>query len=922
MGGTLQVVSSKTLPTASDLPANTLPPCASTSRLALLTSSPSSSDSKLALYRTSTTADLVWEWTPPPSPVDPSAGGAKPGGRLGLGLKGKGKAPQGASGKIEHVAWSPTGTAVVALVSPASASPPSNPSVALLSVQTGTPILPPIPLPAVSSDAPASGSSYLSWQALPGTASSRDTLLSSFSLDLIRRLPALPKIAKETLPSAGDAVAPGIGLGGARIGGPGGGGGGGVFGAKQAMLERERAKEAQRPLNLPSAIGGGARFPRLAATGGTTVGTDAPEFGDEAVKTALRLREGEGGRFLDENSVLCVGGANGAVDVFLGGSVYLGTLDVNGKVYAITVFPYSASDLAEPAISLLVHHSTSFAPLTISRLTIPTPSTLAAVLHLSTALSAHFEHAFEALQGARNMWDEARRIGKGWLQRIADVSRPHGVKTPPTTQLHLLLLTGRPTRSLHDFLASKMNERVLVKWEQAMGAALERLRKVAWMSIIPALERVIVMLKEVEAWSIWPDKFATYDFSRTEILQVSRLAREAIAATARMQREVEEEERCFKQFSVWLRFELDKVAQQEGSEIRPLANFLPMPVSHYIRHCLPSADSQISPYVSFGLATAPLSANGDLRAVQVWLDSLAAHSTPSDHADQHSPARDADQSLREMLKRMGEELRGQVDASELEGRRLDHHLDLADDASPHATSRSQGHDLFSDTQPVLPTPAFAASHAASALDPEYEVRLPSRFPVGATASTQVESAPTRSIPVFLHLAVQIAAGLMDRAVRRATGDRAARSVAEVPDIDQELYFSKRDLSFGSGSLQRVLCKLATSEGVALRPMQFDFSGTQEAIFAFRRPTDGTSSSPFLAIVDLSALAWDTSPAASGSLLPLARQSPLDEHFPPTAVAFSRYTDDVSLVATVAGEGRRFEILNFAADGTDIEMLQL
>lgn len=48
-----------------------------------------------------------------------------------------------------------------------------------------------------------------------------------------------------------------------------------------------------------------------------------------------------------------------------------------------------------------------------------------------------------------------------------------------------------------------MNERVLVKWEQAMGAALERLRKVAWMSVIPALERIVVMLKEVEAWSLW-----------------------------------------------------------------------------------------------------------------------------------------------------------------------------------------------------------------------------------------------------------------------------------------------------------------------------------------------------------------------------------------------------------------------------------
>lgn len=50
------------------------------------------------------------------------------------------------------------------------------------------------------------------------------------------------------------------------------------------------------------------------------------------------------------------------------------------------------------------------------------------------------------------------------------------------------------------------------------------------------------------------DKFASYGFSQTEIRQVSRLVAEALAATARMQRGIEEEERCFKQFGVWLHF--------------------------------------------------------------------------------------------------------------------------------------------------------------------------------------------------------------------------------------------------------------------------------------------------------------------------------------------------------------------------------
>lgn len=93
---------------------------------------------------------------------------------------------------------------------------------------------------------------------------------------------------------------------------------------------------------------------------------------------------------------------------------------------------------------------------------------------------------------------------------------PPTVVLPPVTQLHMLLMTGRPTRSLHDFLASKMNERGLVKWEQEMGVALDRMKRVGWMSIVPAMERAILLLLEVDAWSRWyvtvPSRFATLPF--------------------------------------------------------------------------------------------------------------------------------------------------------------------------------------------------------------------------------------------------------------------------------------------------------------------------------------------------------------------------------------------------------------------------
>lgn len=75
--------------------------------------------------------------------------------------------------------------------------------------------------------------------------------------------------------------------------------------------------------------------------------------------------------------------------------------------------------------------------------------------------------------------------------------------TPATTQLLLLLLTGRHPRSLHDFLTAKINERGLNKWELTTSNALENLKNNLFKSLIPSIEFLIMYLSEFKAWSIW-----------------------------------------------------------------------------------------------------------------------------------------------------------------------------------------------------------------------------------------------------------------------------------------------------------------------------------------------------------------------------------------------------------------------------------
>ncbi|GAA5995013.1 uncharacterized protein JCM10292_004488 [Rhodotorula paludigena] len=943
MASGLPVVSSKTLPAALALPPDAL--CPAALDLAVLSSPRSTpdapaTDGKVALYRTHASADLVWEWQPPPPPAP------APTGKFGL----KGKAKAQPAGSIEHVVWNPTGDALAVLVAPPTSSPSAPSTLSLLSIHTGQPLLPPsTPLPS-SSARPTS----LTWQPLSYPS---DPRLSPWALRLIARLPALPKVVKEGLPSAGAGNGPGapggggiggaLGAGGPGMGGPGGGGGGGgVFGAKQAMLERERAKEAQRPLSMKDAA---ERFPTVPPPARTAEEVD--ELGDAKVRAAVDL----GSATAEGQTVLCVGDDKGGVHLYLAGSVYLGSVTVAGPVRAITAIPSTSASTA----SFAIHCAPTPTSLAVQRLAVPLPPSLDTVLRQSTALRAHLEHAFEALQEARNHWDEARRIGKGWLQRIADLSRPNGVTAPPITQLHLLLVTGRPLAGVHEFLASKMNERALAKWEQAMALALERLRVACWMSVGAACERVVVMLREVYAWARWPEKFADYRFARDDVLRATELAKETIRSAARLQCEVEEEERCFKQFCAWVHYELEKVAQQEGSDHRPNAAFSPLPVSHYIRNCLPPTATGISSFLSFGLASAPLAQSADLAQAEAWVAQLPVGERTLIDEELGLPratSAGGDAAVLDAtLKRMAEEVKGQADADELEQASA-----AADPLSPNAATRlpfatvALNETATAGDSSFDPPPHSASFADTSSADPDAAARRPPALSSPSKSSAARPSAP-KSLPALLHLCARLVGGAMDAAVRATTGDKAVlgavkarsevldeadrftrakivgadgqESLCEVWLEERSVAFARQPMVEDVSAIEMARYKLETPDGAALRLVGFDFFGSSEVGFGFQTgEPEGAAAKYLVGTVNLEAMQWSSTDARATSPIPLSRQFALDAHYPPSAFAFRTDTLGRQRVATLGGEGRRLEVLDagvstVAAAGHDVNAMQ-
>lgn len=169
------------------------------------------------------------------------------------------------------------------------------------------------------------------------------------------------------------------------------------------MLQREREKEAGRPLNLQESA---PNFPSLLSQ--PSPERSNPHLPHKAEDTSA--------------SVLAVGHSNGEVHMYLGGTVLLGTIRLGEghRIAKVCALP-STSASARFAVT-----TSSVADLSMHKFELTIPSSLEMLTRHATLLRYLIQHAFEALQEARALWDESRRIGKAWMARLADLSKSHG----------------------------------------------------------------------------------------------------------------------------------------------------------------------------------------------------------------------------------------------------------------------------------------------------------------------------------------------------------------------------------------------------------------------------------------------------------------------------------------------------------------
>ncbi|TFY75344.1 hypothetical protein EWM64_g8669 [Hericium alpestre] len=281
--------------------------------------------------------------------------------------------------------------------------------------------------------------------------------------------------------------------------------------------------------------------------------------------------ENRPGEELDEaddsniNSILAVSDTQGFLHCFLDGSCPLGSILVS----ALSTTSSLSKDPQQPILFAYrsAHGHTSLLPssIHISLLAGRLPRDIA---RSSTTARELVWYVMRAVDEMRATWfgsdtqPGAKQPGQKWLQALQTL-QPGGTGDKAMwslTDLTLLLISGRSTEAISDFIGSGelMSERGLQKWETTVNEALMKLRDFAEQRVAPACQRFHIIMEEVLGWSQLP-QFAICALQKEDIDFCLQMTSRAIVSANWLAATARRELSRFKEFMKWLRFEIANV---------------------------------------------------------------------------------------------------------------------------------------------------------------------------------------------------------------------------------------------------------------------------------------------------------------------------------------------------------------------------
>ncbi|KIK71029.1 hypothetical protein GYMLUDRAFT_150173 [Collybiopsis luxurians FD-317 M1] len=263
------------------------------------------------------------------------------------------------------------------------------------------------------------------------------------------------------------------------------------------------------------------------------------------------------------DSILCVADRSGQIACFLDGTYPLGSFSLSKSKSTV------ASLFKHPKCPILLVHptygesSTDLLPTHVS-LSLLEERKVRDFARLSTSARELCWYVLRVIEEMRAAWlgsetaTGARELGPKWIKAYEAKQRDqYNLNPSAILDLTMLLLTDRATEALADYLGSgqQMSERGVQKWDSAVTEALVKLRDYSEKRLVPACQRLHLLLGEVRGWASIPTIYAAFDISSISVNQCLAMLKQAILLASWLAAAARRELNRFKEFMSWLRYE-------------------------------------------------------------------------------------------------------------------------------------------------------------------------------------------------------------------------------------------------------------------------------------------------------------------------------------------------------------------------------
>ncbi|KAI6047625.1 anaphase-promoting complex, cyclosome, subunit 4-domain-containing protein [Pisolithus marmoratus] len=337
-----------------------------------------------------------------------------------------------------------------------------------------------------------------------------------------------------------------------------------------------------RQVSVPDVI---SQWPSLAPIL-EDISISPPDQTDENYKSGS---QGSSSRKPDEDSLLVLADERGGLHLFLAGTYCLGTIALPGGHPPIFLYKH-------PGKPVLLFHSESPEGDLFSVVVQPTPvnipllGTLAVrdFARLSSAARELTRYIMSVLDELKEGWlsstsvTGAREIGKTWVASLEKRLKEEYEENPDVVfELTSFLVTGSMSEGLSDFIVSsdQTSERALQKWDNAVTDALTKMCDYSNMRVIPALQRLHIVLDEIHGWSLM-SHYAAFGLDTGDIITCLHLVEHGIFVSAWLAAEAKKELRTFKHFLNFIRYEMT-VANMSG-ESQTFLDYDILEVNNYL----------------------------------------------------------------------------------------------------------------------------------------------------------------------------------------------------------------------------------------------------------------------------------------------------------------------------------------------------